>query len=88
MEKVLLAALLVTILYCLLKLVEMKYLDKEMKPLKFLIRDAVIVFVSATAGIFGLFYANGSLSEFYNIVTETKTINPAATQVFTGEPEF
>lgn len=88
MEKILLISLAITILFCFMKFIEMKFIDKELKPLKFVIRDSVIVYVCSTICL--VFYANmgGSITDFMSVVTDTKTLNPAATQIFTDEPGF
>jgi hypothetical protein len=88
MENLFLFAIFTTILFVLLKLVEMKYLEKEFKPLKYIVRDAVIVFSSSLAAAYGFFYTKGSIDDFLNIVTENKTLNMEATQIFTDTPGF
>lgn len=91
MEKILIAAFVITILFCLAKVVEMKYIDKEMKPLKFMIRDAAIVFSAAIGTLFVFSHMNGpmrNLNDFMNIITDTKTLSAAAPEVFTDEPGF
>lgn len=88
MEKLLVFALVITTVFSIFKILEMKYLEKDMKPLKFVIRDAVIVFVSsfATLTINSMF--GGNVQDFMNVLTDTKTLDSASTQVFTGEPGF
>lgn len=81
-------AIIATSLFSILKFIEMKYLDKQMKPLKTVIRDAFMVFVSALIGVYAFSLFGGSVQEFFNIVTESKTLNAAATQVFTDVPGF
>jgi hypothetical protein len=88
MESLFLFAIFTTILYVLIKLAEMKYLEKEFKPLKYIVRDSVIVFGSALGAAYGFFYMKGSFSDFFNIVTENKTLNMEATQIFTDTPGF
>jgi hypothetical protein len=88
MEKAFVLASLVTFLFCLVKFIEMKFVDKELKPLKIVVRDAIIVFVCSVAGAFAYFHMNGSITDFLNVVTDTKTLNPATTQIFTDEPGF
>ena len=88
MENLILFAIFTTAIFILLKILEMKYLEEEMKPLKFMVRDAVIVFVSAIAAAVLRFYMKGSLVDFLNVVTENKIPNLEATQIFTGEPGF
>ena len=88
MENLILFAIFTTAIFILLKILEMKYLEEEMKPLKFMVRDAVIVFTSAIAAAVLRFYIKGSLADFLNVVTENKIPNLEATQIFTGEPGF
>jgi hypothetical protein len=88
MEKVFVISLIIVFLYALAKFLEMKYLEKEWKPLKHLVRDSIIVFASASLGTFIYFHMDGSVTDFLNIVTENKALNVAAPQVFTDEPGF
>ena len=88
MEKFFILAALITFLFCSIKIIEMKYISKEWKPLKTIIRDAVVVFISGVAAIFAFNVSNGSMTDFFNIVTDNTVLNPSATEVFTGEPGF
>jgi multisubunit Na+/H+ antiporter MnhB subunit len=88
MEKIFIISTIITFLFCLVKFIEMKYLDKEFKPLKFLVRDAVIVFVCSLAAALFVFNMDGSITDFFNVLTDTKTLNTATTQIFTDEPGF
>jgi hypothetical protein len=42
----------ISIVFLLFKFIEMRFVDKENKPLKFLIRDTLVVFVSVVSGNF------------------------------------
>ena len=88
MEAVFIIAICVTSFFCIAKFIEMRYLDKETKPLKYLFRDAIIVFISILIGSTVCLHMKGTISDFFNIVTETKTLNPAATEIFTDSPGF
>lgn len=66
----------------------MKFVDKEWKPLKTIIRDAVIIFVCSVVGSFLLFQVDSSVTDFLNVVTDNKSFNMSATQIFTDEPGF
>ena len=88
MEKIFVLCFFITLLFCFAKFLEMKYLEKEWKPLKYFIRDSVIVFGCSFAGSFVYFYFQNTLFDFYNIITESKVINTANTQVFTDSPGF
>jgi phosphoglycerol transferase MdoB-like AlkP superfamily enzyme len=89
MENIFLIAVFATVVFCLAKFVEMKFVEKEMKPLKLLVRDAVMVFVSTALSVFVYSNMNGSISEFFNTLTETKTAPVGgAAEIFTDSPGF
>ena len=81
-------AIFTTILFCVSKFVEMKYLDDEMKPLKTIMRDAVAVFISSLTASYVYFNFNHVIHDFFNVVTDTTTLNTATTQIFTDTPSF
>ena len=88
MENLFLFAIFTTAFFVLLKIVEMKTLEKEMKPLKFVVRDAAMAFVASLAAAFIAFYSRNSVSDFLNIVTENKVLSTETTQIFTDAPGF
>lgn len=88
MENLFFFAIFTTILFCIFKVVEMKYLDKEFKPLRVMFRDAIIVFTSALVAAYGFFFMRGSISDFFNVVTENKMLHTDTTQIFTDAPGF
>jgi TctA family transporter len=88
MEKIFIISFLITFIFCVMKFLEAKYLDKEWKPLKYFVRDAIIVLISTALGSFIFFQNNNAISELFNVVTETKTLNTASTQIFTDAPGF
>ena len=47
----------------------------------------IVMMSSILVGYF-TFNMDNTITDFFNIITETKTLNTAATQVFTGEPGF
>jgi len=70
-------------------MLEARYTDaEEQKPIKELVLDATFVFICSFVGGFTYFKIDHSMSDFFNILTETKTLNPSATQIFTDEPGF
>jgi hypothetical protein len=81
-------AIFTTILFCFSKFVEMKYLDEEPKPLKTVMRDAVAVFISSLTASYVYFNFNYVIHDFFNVVTDTTTLNSATTQIFTDTPSF
>jgi len=88
MEKAFVISTFITLLFCLFKFIEMKYLDKEFKPLKIIVRDAIYVFVCSLSATFIYFSLDGNITDFFNVLTDTKTMNTGATQIFTDEPGF
>ncbi len=88
MEKLAFVACIITVIFSMIKVIEMKYINKEWTPLKYIIRDAFIVFSASFFGLFCFLQINGSLTDFMNIVTDNSDMNLKATQVFTDSPGF
>ena len=91
MENIFIIAIVSTILFCLAKFLDMKYIGKESKPLKIIVRDAIIVFACSASAAFVFFNMNSSISEMLNIMTDTKTVpigGIGATEIFTDSPGF
>jgi len=88
MEKILIISLFITVVFCVAKLIEMKFVEKEMQPLKYIIRDSAIVFAASLVSLITTAYMNISISDFMNVVTDSKIANMASTEVFTDDPGF
>ena len=88
MEKVLIFAISITIMFCLFKFIEMKYVEEDIKPLKYLVRDAIMVFSSSFGAAYVLLHYDYSITDLFSVVTDQKIFQPENTMVFTGEPEF
>jgi hypothetical protein len=88
MEKTLFVSIFITILFAGVKFIEMKFIEKELKPLKFLVRDSIVVFIVSFIGIFMCFQFDETISQFFDIVTDNKTLNIANTEIFTDLPGF
>jgi hypothetical protein len=71
----------ISIIFLLVKFIEMRFFDKENKPLKLLIRDALLVYFSVISGHFILDQLKPILKTGGNLMAT----NP---QIFTGNPEF
>ena len=52
MENVFMNSIIISIIYILLKYLEMKLIIKEIKPMKLIIRDTLLVFISSVSGFF------------------------------------
>jgi hypothetical protein len=76
MENIFIIAALISSIFLISKFVEMRFVDKESKPLKLLIRDTVLVYFSVISGNF--------IWEQLSPVIQKNGITP----VFTDNPEF
>jgi hypothetical protein len=88
MEQVFIISICITVLFCVAKVVEMKFIDKKFKPMKYLMRDAIIVLASSAIVTYAVLNMNSTIKSFFNVVTDSKTITPATTEVFTDAPGF
>jgi len=77
MENKFLVALVIAICYLGIKFLEMRFVLKENKKMKLLIRDAIICYVSVLVGLF-------IIEQFEPLTKNFKSI-PV---VFTNEPDF
>ena len=115
MEKIYVIALITTVLFCLAKIIEMKFLanrdfggggsggddDDErsdfsssaaslpQKPLKHLLRDALILFLSCLFACYVNFHVDTNMTDLFHVLTETKTVPVSGnSEIFVGQPEF
>jgi|TARA_B100000927_G_C16468532_1_gene470613 hypothetical protein len=88
MEKLFVISILISIVYAIVTVVESKFIQKKIKPTKEIIREGFFVFISSLVSLFLFFKMSGTLTEFFNIITDTKTEVVKTTEVFTGEPGF
>jgi len=79
MENIFLVAGIISVIFFIAKFLEMRYIDKEPKPLKILIRDALLVYVSVVTGDF-------ILSQLSPVINET--VAPSIPLAFTDNPPF
>ena len=77
MEKYIIHSGIISFIYLLMKFVEMRITKNEAKPMKELIRDTVIVYLSAIIGLY-------IIGEFMPTTNVVKTV----TNVFTDIPSF
>ena len=73
-------ALIIAIVFLVIKFIEMRFIDKESKPLKLLIRDTLLVYLSVVAGYFIL--------EQLKPVIQNGSGTIINTPVFTDNPGF
>jgi hypothetical protein len=81
MQNIFVIAGVISVIFFIVKFIEMRFVDKESKPLKFLIRDSLLVYFSVIAGNFVLDQLKPVIQEG----GEGAVTNPA---VFTDNPGF
>jgi hypothetical protein len=87
METIVSIIIIATILYILIRIIEMKVFKKEMKPIKELVHDALIVAVSSGSAAFLSLSMGKTMNGFLNAVTEQPML-PASAPIFTDPPGF
>jgi hypothetical protein len=79
MDNIFLVAGVISVIFLIAKFLEMRFIDKEPKPLKYLVRDTLLVYISVVTGKF-------IVDQLNPIIHETTThSNPLA---FTDNPPF
>ena len=79
MDNIFLVAAIISVIFFIIKFMEMRYIDTEPKPLKILLRDTLLVYISVVFGNFVVDQLNPVIHE--NILPNT----PLA---FTDNPPF
>lgn len=79
MKNIFMIAAIISIVYILAKFIEMRFVEKENKPLKLLVRDALLVYFSV---VFGYFVIDQIQPVMNNVGGATPT------PVFTDNPGF
>lgn len=82
MENIFIIAAVIAFIFLLAKFLEMRFVDKESKPVKLLVRDALLVYFSVICGHFILEQLKTTS------ITGGTGPNPIATPVFTDNPGF
>ena len=65
MDNIFLIAGIISVIFFIAKFLEMRYVDDEPKPLKFLIRDSLLVYVSVVLGGFILDQLNPVINDVH-----------------------
>lgn len=79
MENIFIIAAIISVIFFIAKFAEMRFFEKEPKPLKLLVRDSLLVYFSVICGYFALEQVNSSIN----------SVGPEmSTPVFTDNPEF
>jgi hypothetical protein len=80
MDNIFIIATIISVVFLIAKFAEMRFIEKENKPLKLLIRDALLVYFSV---VFGYFI----ISQLNSIMKGGTNTSPA-TPIFTDNPGF
>ena len=83
MENIFIIAAVISIIFLIMKFIEMRYVEKDSKPLKLLIRDALLVYFSVVSGYFILEQLKPVMENGDKLIGVG-----GATPVFTNNPEF
>lgn len=80
MENIFVIASLIAFFYMIVKFIEMRFIEKDNKPLKVLIKDTLVVYLCVLLGNFIIEQINPSLL--------SEEVSSKVTQVFTDTPGF
>ena len=80
MDNIFVIAAIISVIFLISKFIEMRFIEKETKPLKFLIRDALLVYFSVVFGDFVI----GQI----NPMIKGGASASVSTPVFTDNPGF
>jgi hypothetical protein len=81
MDNIFIIAAVIAFIFLIVKFIEMRYIEKESKPLKLLIRDSLLVYFSVIVGYFIIEQVNP-------IIHGGDSVANGNTPIFTGSPEF
>ena len=80
MDNIFIIAAVISVIFLISKFIEMRFIGKENKPLKLLIRDSLLVYFSVVFGDFVI----GQINPMIKGGSSASTV----TQVFTDNPGF
>jgi len=80
MDNIFVFAGIIAVIFLIVKFIEMRFIEKESKPLKLLIRDTLVVYISVIGGHFIL--------DQLKPVIQSAGEGSTATPVFTDNPGF
>lgn len=80
MENIFVLSTLISIVYFLAKFIEMRFVLKDIKPLKYLIRETLLVYVSTATGLF--------VANQFDMMRTTANSVGGGVSVFVDNPGF
>lgn len=83
MENIIILTITISVVFLIMKLLEMKYIEQEIKPLKQVVKDSMIVAISSFACIYIFF-------EFRAVIFDTlgKSFGTSSAAEFIKSPEI
>jgi TctA family transporter len=81
MNNIFIIAAIISVIFLIVKFIEMRYIEKESKPLKLLIRDALLVYFSVVMGYF-------ILEQLKPVIGDENNLQGGNTPAFTDNPNF
>lgn len=89
MENTILLTIIISVLFILAKMVEMKYIENEMLPMKLLAREVMMVAVCSFGVLYVFFEYKGKFSEWFGLSTIHGSVNILKPpEIFTDNPGF
>lgn len=85
MNNVFLISGIISVIFFIVKFIEMRFVEKENKPLKFLIRDSLLVYFSCICGLFVIEQLTPAMKE---VVDGTSELGSSVPLAFTDKPDF
>jgi hypothetical protein len=76
MDNIFLIAAIISVIFLIVKFLEMRIIEKETKPLKFLIRDSLLVYFSVVISYFIIGQINPIIYGGSKVITPVFTDNP------------
>ena len=90
MENIIILTITISVMFLIMKLLEMKYIEQEIKPLKQVVKDSMIVAISSFACIYIFFKFKtvimDSLGKSFGTDSTTDFIK--SPEIFTDNPGF
>jgi len=80
MENIFIIAAGISVIFLITKIIEMRFIEKESKPFKLLIRDAILVYFS----VISCFFIMGQIKPMFQGLGKDVNITP----IFTDNPGF
>ena len=78
MDNIYVISIVIALIYCFAKFIEMRFIMKESKPIKNIVRDSLLVCFSTIIGLF--------ISQQLSPIQ--KVLNASSLQAFTDSPNF